>query len=503
MKQITLLIIINFLTFFCVNGQSYNIFDSISKMQNDSIKSIRLKTYMRKTFIGKKWEDFHRCRFELLKFSKKNKDSILYAKALEYSGSYFQVYSERLDSAFYYFTKSKHIYERLKDTSSMGRVLTNNAILRKNIHDYGGSIKTSFQALKYINPKKKKRIASVYNNLGIAFNQQKDSTDAIKYHLKSLQLRNTLTNHPNLKAQSLNNIGKIYKDYGRYKKAINYFLPVVKDSLIKNKYPKTYAMALDNYGHALFLMNNNLDGVKMINKALEIRKQVSHKDGIVINKIHLAEYYLKEKDTIKAIKLADSANIIAKEILNYRDYLKSMKFLAEVYTGKVSKNLYKKHDHIKDSLFIADTRYRDRFDQFEFEKNERDQQLESTKEKLILNRYILLVIGILIISGTIIFSRNYYKTKKLKKQFEEGFREYLIDKYNLTYENIVFWETWILDIKTEDLAKKLFISGDAVKSRKKSLRNKIYKISSLEGNFTQSRAIRIYNEELETFKNYG
>ncbi len=500
MKQLILLYI-GFIAVCYCNAQSSKKTETHTKIQNDSVKNIQLKSCIRETFTKKNWKQFHTCRLIHLALTKKNNDSLSYAQTLEYSGAYFQVYSERPDSAFYYFTKSKLIYQKLGDSPGVGRTLGNTAMLRKNIHDYAGSIANSYKALKYISKKKTRQIASIYNNLGISFNQLKDSSDAIKYHLKSLALRKQLKKYPHLKLQSLNNLAKVYKDYKVYHRAIEYLSPIVRDSMIKKQFSKTYAMALDNYGHTLFLKNQSGKSLQAMQEALKIRDRINHKDGIVINKIHLAQYYLQQKDTTKAIVLARSANTIAKEILNYRDYLVSMKLLARVYKGEQSKELYEHYNRINDSLITADRKYRDRFDQFEFELDEKQHLLLSKEDELTNNRYIFIVIGVLILSFAVLFLINFRKTQKLKKQFQNGFREYIISKYNLTHENIVFWEMWVLDISPEDLAEKLFISLEAVKSRRKSLRNKIYKILKIEGNFTQARAIRIYNQELELYKN--
>ncbi|MFD2565909.1 tetratricopeptide repeat protein [Pseudotenacibaculum haliotis] len=477
--------------------------ETIIQTKSDSLKNRRLHDFIYRSYVKKQWDLFHKARKIHLKFSKKRKDSASYANTLEFTGSYFQNHAVRPDSAFYYFTKSKHIYQRLKDSSGIGRTLLNNAILRKNIHDYAGSIATSFESLKYINPNQQRSVASAYNNLGISFNQQKDSADAIKYHLKSLTLREKLTKYPHLKLQSINNLAKVYKDIAHYSKAIDLLEPFIKDSNAYKKHPKTYAMMLDNYGHALFLYGKKKEGSGAMETALNIRKKIAHKDGIVINKIHLAEYYLWEKDTTKVISFARSANVLAKQILNYRDYLASMKFLADVYKGDDSKKLYQKYNHVKDSLALADRRHKDLFNQFEFELDEKQNELLTKDKKLAANQYIFIGIGIIAFLGIILFMIHRLKIRKLKKQFEKGFRQYLIDKYNLSSQNIEFWEAWLLDLKPKELSEKLFISIDAVKSRRQSLRDKVYKIQKLEGNFTQSRAIRIYNQELENFKNHS
>ena len=82
----------------------------------------------------------------------------------------------------------------------------------------------------------------------------------------------------------------------------------------------------------------------------------------------------------------------------------------------------------------------------------------------------------------------------------KGFEPYLKEKYNLTNHNLEFWKIWVSAPDQQSIADQLYITINAVKSRRKSLREKIEKVISLEGKFNRAHAINIYNQELDFYQ---
>ncbi|TXD46528.1 hypothetical protein [Polaribacter sp. IC073] len=71
------------------------------------------------------------------------------------------------DSASYYNNQSKKIYIQLEDSIQTGRVLLNIAIIESNFGSYSISDSIVVETLKYINGKRDRTTASVYNCLAI------------------------------------------------------------------------------------------------------------------------------------------------------------------------------------------------------------------------------------------------------------------------------------------------------------------------------------------------
>jgi len=469
---------------------------------NDSLQQAFLEQWMKESYRNKNWQIFtisnkrHRILTERLK------DSSAYAKNLFYTGRYFEKIKElRLDSAYYYYQRSSRIYKKLQDSTYAGRLLLNIAILEKNIALYKTSETTSFEALSFL-PKKDRNITGIYNNLGIVYDNLEDSINAIKYHLRALDIKQKRRASQLSIIVSLNNIGKSYKSFGVYDKAVHYFKQGLSyDSLLLEKL-NIKAILLDNYGHALFKKGDTLNGYAFMDEALIIRKDRQYWDGIVISNMHLSEYFITQQDTAKAIKYVEQAKVLSKKTKNFRDYEKVLDILSKLHTGEKVKNYHIQYKKIRDSLETIDRLNKEQFARIKFEVGEKDMILKKQNQNLITRGYIIIAFVILIIILLGIYLKVQYAKGQRIKLFEAGFRNYLITKYGLTNHNIVFWELWVTGLDQSHMAEKLFISIDAVKSRGKSLRSKINQIQKIEGAFTQSKATTIYNLEKDIFREF-
>ena len=471
-------------------------YHQILKSSNESIKNQLLKDCIKRTYRAKDWELFHKCRLTHIAFTKKIEDSSALAKTLEYSGSYFRN-NHKLDSAYYYYTKSFVIFDALKDSVGAGRVLLNNAIIQKNVSDYIGGEATTFKALGYLQSGDNlRRISSAHNNLGIIYNNLKDIDNSLKYHSKAFELRKQIKGKPLYHLHSLNNIGKALKDNGKYDNAIINFQKVLNYDSLLIKYPKFWATVTDNLGHTYFKNDKTEQGLELMTKALRVREVEKDSDGIIINAIHLAEFHAQVGDTATAINFARRAEQLSESIKNYRDYLASHELMANLYRTDQAKEHFAKYVSIRDSLDLANRRYKDQFARYKFELDEKEAELIINKENLKRNKYAVLFLSLLGLAIIIVFLKYRWNQRKLQKTFNNGFRNHLIKKYKLTSQNIEFWELWITGIDQKTMADKLFISIDAVKSRRKSLRKKI---DEIEGDFTQAKAICIFRDEKEGF----
>lgn len=462
-----------------------------------------LENCIKKSYRAKNWKIFNKCRKAHSTLVQRIGDSSAYAKNLYYGGSYFDQLPLP-DSAYYHYMKSAFIYRKLKDTNNTGKVLLNIAVLEKNRHSYKSSEATSFEALEFILAgKHKSKQVYIYNNLGLVYNNLKDTINGLKYHNKALELKLQGNTEPKSIVASMNNIGKLYRDRKQYDNALAYFKKGLGYDSFLLENPITKAKLLDNYGYTLFLNEEPLAGFNLMNEALRIRAQEEHLDGIVISSIHLANYHAKHNDTLTAIEYAENAKTISRETQNPRDYKEALNILSNLHKEKKSKEYHSKYIYVRDSLDQVDRNQIEQFARIKFEVNEKEEQLLDNKKDIAAKQRI--IISLLILVGIVfgIYFQRQWKKRKLTKAFEEGFKSYLTKKYKLTSQNIEFWELWITGMDQTQMSETLFISIDAVKSRRKSLREKIDKIQNIDGNFTQTKAIHIYNLERDVFRNFN
>lgn len=339
--------------------------------------------------------------------------------------------------------------------------------------------------------------SKVFNNLGLLYNQLDDTINALKYHNKSLNLKRQRGDETTEIVASLNNIGKIYKDHHQYTKALKLYKKGL-DSYdnLKNDL-ESKATLLDNYGYCLFKTGKQDEGLQLMNQALSIRENHSFFSGIAVNNIHLSIYYAETNDTLTAIQYAEKAKVVSKKVKDNGDYKIALDLLSKLHNGNTSKAYQDKYNRFRDSLDIAQRNQREDFARIRYEFEEKNNYLI----KVIAVITTTGIIALIVLFGLFLFRKR--KKQGLAKAFAKGFRNYLIKKYNLSPENIDFWELWVTGLDQTQLAEQLFISIDAVKSRRKSLKKKIDVIQAIDGNFTQTKAIHIYNLEKDIFRNFN
>lgn len=247
-------------------------------------------------------------------------------------GSYFYEKNESDTLAYYHFQQAQKVLSLTKDSAAIIKNLLRIAILEKNSRDFLHSKESSFRALEY-NPKDKRLLSSIYNNLGIVYDELGDLKRAIMYHSKSYELRKELQ-IVNLEIQSLNNIATAYKDHHQYPKARLYYKKAFDygRSLLE-KYPREYARIIDNQAH-LNLLEGKKEVLNDFQQALQIRKKEEDEAGIIINELHLGEYYLQFDSIEQAVQMAENAYATALDTHNYRDALSGLKLLQQCYQKK-------------------------------------------------------------------------------------------------------------------------------------------------------------------------
>ena len=145
----------------------------------------------------------------------------------------------------------------------------------------------------------------------------------------------------------INNKANIYKDLGKYQKAIEQF-NFAYQKIGKDTNSLQSAMILDNLGYVQSKLGNP-DALINLKKAQSIRENVNNLEGIYSSNKHLALYYFERNDKIKATEYAYKAYQIA-------NTLNSITFLQDALSLFVIMNEDPKivqFKHITDSIASA------------------------------------------------------------------------------------------------------------------------------------------------------
>ncbi len=196
--------------------------------------------------------------------------------------------AKKFDSAYYYYNKSKELFELAHDSSYVAYTLIQLARIQQTFSDYGSSEETLTEALPYIEQNLPYQNAT--NNLfGIAAKELKNYTEALAYYNSVL----ASTEDPILRVSPLNNIAVVYIEQERYGEAIALLSPIVNSTLL-DQLPDKKALVMDNLGFAYAKYSPGTTGLELMNQALALREKLADSYGSIESYLHLADFY---KDT--------------------------------------------------------------------------------------------------------------------------------------------------------------------------------------------------------------
>lgn len=323
--------------------------------------------------------DFKKYSFLLLQKSSVARDSILLTKAYKNLGTYYIELGQN-DSSYFFYTKAEKLADQTNNTTFLGSIYLDIAFILLYESDFTGSEIAASKALIFLDQNKLYQIYDAYNLLGIASNEMQNFDKALEYHNKAYQhyLNNNLISKNHLGASSLNNIGYVYQNVGNHVNAIDKFRIALQDPNLQEDSPGLYAMLLDNLAYSKFKLKDYKDLPQLYLDALAIREAVkTDLSGIILNKIHLSEFYLANKDTSSALRIAKDALQQSRKTEVAADILTSLNHLSIV--DHKSASIYtREYIKISDSLQKLERRTKDKFARIQYETNE----INSEREKL-------------------------------------------------------------------------------------------------------------------------
>ncbi|MCD0471430.1 ATP-binding protein [Flavobacterium sp. JAS] len=317
------------------------------------------------------------------------------------------------NSAFYYFNKSKIIFETIKDSAN----IVFNSIQMANIQqingDYYGSKETLTEVLPYT--KKDYNYSAAVNNLfGIADKELSLYNDAIHYYSQAVK---GVTD--SISAQSpLNNIAVVYIKQKKYDDAIKTLESILNKKVFDDKVTsiKSKSRVIDNLGFAYFKKGMKEKGLRFLNEGLQLRIQIDDDYGCVGSYLHLAEFY-SQTDIQKSNQYAQKAYETATKFNSVDERLKAISFLISNGAGT---KYAQKYISINDSIISVRNNFKNKFAKIKYDsKKEKDEnqklRLEKVENLLSLQeakyQRTFSILGIIILFGVLIYGRKYYRNK--------------------------------------------------------------------------------------------
>ncbi|WP_289022304.1 tetratricopeptide repeat protein [uncultured Salegentibacter sp.] len=373
-------------------------------------------------------------------------------------------------------------YLQLGDSTKAARRSLEMAIAQSRMQDYIGSQESATEALRYLNEVEDSQyLSSAHNIIAITYNNQGFFDDAIKEYKEALRYAQNLED--SLIYQ--NNIGLVYQDQKKYKKAISVFDKLYR-SVSKEDY-KSRSRFLDNLAFTKWLKNGNIDVSSELNQALKWRIDQNDDTGKTSSYEHLS-YYYKNRNKIKALNYAKKWLETGRKNHNLQAQVEALKYLLGLSPG--STNYTSHYIALSDSLNKMNLRAKNTFAKIRFDEERKQQQISSLEasaalqdlenQKIKTRNYILMFVAILTIALAIFIF--YYNRQRHKK-------EKIIEVYNT--------ETRISKKMHDELANDIYnlMSGlEAVVPPKT--------IDKLESIYSRTRDISRENSKIDTGSGY-
>ena len=367
-------------------------FVSVNETNKDNLSKKPLASLARKPLQSKDSVTFYSQNKNLKKEALSLCDDLKLAQSYSNLAS-FNANRTRLDSAYFYYYKAKKIFQAEGNLSETSKMLFEMANIQFIERDYTSSEILLYQAISKLKKVNESfYLFKCYNLLGSINLELGEFDKSLSYYNKAIVYLEEIQDDDFCLETVFNNIGVLYHTKRDYSKASTFFYQILERYNLEKLKPDLYANVIDNLAYSSFLSNDTVNVKNQFLKALSVRERIDDSQGIVISKLHLAEVYLKSRDTLGALKLANESALLATQINSNRDYLIALKLLSEIDVKK-SNTYLKQYITLNDYLFSEERRARNKYERIRFETDQyiKDKQkLESQKVKILIASGVLL-----------------------------------------------------------------------------------------------------------------
>ncbi len=385
---------------------------------NDSLNRINLFKVANRYYNVGDWKEYSKTVNLVLNNSKRVGDTISLAKAYGYLGDYYLQKSVS-DSAFLYYYKAEKMYAKLNDKYQLAKTLINKAELLFRVGDLIGSEKEVFKVLRIIKNKKntKEIFYDAYNLLGLVYNGLDEYENAILYHNKALESieSNQIIGEGQTKAISYLNLGLVYVKLKNFESAKKYFQKGIQQKNIEDKDPRFYALLLDYFAYAKFKLGEKEGLPDLFYQSLKIDDSLKLSSNLLLNKLHLSEYFYSVNDKNRSFKYAKEALALARDNKVPRDILLSLKQIAVVDFQNTA-TYTEEYIRINEELQKAERKMGDKFTRIEYETDQIKDENSNLTEK---NRKLVYVFSFVAILGLFFYIIKSQKAKNRELLYKQ------------------------------------------------------------------------------------
>lgn len=400
----------------------------LSEIDTSILKSNRNLSLL--YFFNQDYDLYAKLNHQNLKLAAQLNDSIAVVVANHNLGIYHDI-SLQNDSAFFYYSKSRKLYNALNNKVKEAEMLINIASIQELEKDYFGSEESAVKAIKILNTLPNSELILdqlwILNNLIGNLSLKLGVYDkALEYHDKALEISDKMIEGYFNSLYSINNQAIVYKRKGDLDKAIILYQSIINEKNLKTENPSFYALTLGNYAYTKSLKNvKDITSIEAIfNEAYKISDSLQDpitKLGVTID---MSRFYLGVQNRDLALKYATETYKLAKETSSNDVILESLLILSKLNKGETAKQFLNEHIKLSDSLLKIERNVRNKFARIEFETD----QLELENQRISQQRmWLLLISTVLLITLFLLYiivtQRAKNKELKLKQDQQEANEE--------------------------------------------------------------------------------
>ncbi|MHC9087785.1 tetratricopeptide repeat-containing sensor histidine kinase [Tenacibaculum sp. IMCC1] len=338
---------------------------------------------------------------------------------LYYRKGFYYKKMKRNDSAYYYISKSLEEYLKVDDSIKIGERLFSIAKIESYKELHYKSDSSSVEALKYLKSQNSNLLPSIYNCLGISYNEQKKYIGSNYWYEKAIKL----TQDSVKKIRYFNNIANNYRAVGKYELSLDYYDKAFKNTYYDSIPIKLRAKIIDNETYTRFLARKKID-VRNFFKAQKLKESIKDSLGLITNYAFLSDYYTK-KDKEKARNYANRMYTLSKGIKRPSDMVEALDKIISLEENSVkTRKKYLERIYLSDSIQKAKNKSKNQFIAHIYNyEEEKKQKLEaradlaesnlSLEQQKSQKQLWIFAVVLTILSSIVYF---FYKREKNKKE---------------------------------------------------------------------------------------
>ncbi len=401
------------------------------------------------------------------------------------------------------FGMARVLYGKMNDSANAMHMWMNQAAMKEMSGNYDSAVAIYLKVIGFFKRKKDTvQLANGYNNLAILYEEIEQPDKAITYNTKALALRKKIKDTLNI-AYSYNNLGVVYTELKKNTDSALYFYKKAATIFKMMHATMPFATVTNNIGHIYLDRKEYNSAEQYFRYPLHVYDSLDMDQGKAEVLRSFGQLYFAKGEYDRAVKSLQQATELNKKLLMMKEVLEIQKILTKIYisTGDYAKatELMQDHNRVSDSLMglekqktIADmeTKYR---------VTEKNKTIEVLRLKDALNKkqikyqtlFIAFLVSVFVLIVVLFYfnrKKNEEKQRRLRLELQNyllrigelqneindkgdctKFPEEKLKQFDLSEREAEVLRMIALGYKNSDIAKKLFISANTVKTHIKNI----------------------------------